>query len=345
MSKKDFSLLLSALWPGLGHLYLKKYLGILYFFIWVFVISVLLQTVLPIGMFQFLGWLYFFALIIAIIIWSAIFLDNLVILKREKEIHFSLKLLVPFLFLMALYAYLTFPLKIRLLPFQNQKISVGNLHTHSTCSDGKNSYEEIIAEALKLKFSFISLTDHNFSLGNNLGPCREFLRRCLSEKRLLCVLGQEVSGEVHILAIGVGAYLSEKQAVKQIVEEIHQQGGLAIAAHPFMPGELFGAKQIGLPKELRRYTEAELVNSGFDAMECDRGNLKDNLYQKKLSEKYRLPCVYNSDAHEISMLRNIYNACPGNIKTFEELKQAIKDGKCFKFSPIDAQIFSILSLF
>lgn len=341
MSKKNFSLLLTALWPGLGHIYLKKPQGILYFFIWVFVISVLLQTVLPIGMFQFLGWLYFFALIIAVIIWSAIFLGNLVILKREKEIHFSLKLLIPFLLLMTLYAYLTFPLKIRLLPFQNQKISVGNLHTHSTCSDGKNSYEEIIAKALKLKFSFIGLTDHNFDIKNGCS----INEKCSAEKKLLCVPGQEVSGAVHILAIGVGTYLSEKQAVKQIVEEIHQRGGLAIAAHPFMPDELFGVKQIGLPKELRRYTEEELGSSGFDAMECDRGNLKDNLYQRKLSEKYRLPCVYNSDAHEISMLRNIYNACPGNIKTFEELKQVIKSGGCSKFSPVDAQIFNILSLF
>lgn len=341
MSKKEFSLLLSALWPGLGHIYLKKPLGILFFFIWIFVISVLLQTILPIQMFQFLGWLYFFGLIIAIIIWLAIFLDNVIILKKEKELHYSLKFLIPFLLLMSLFAYLTLPLKLRILPFQSQSISVGNLHTHSTCSDGKNSYEDMIAEAIKLNFNFIGLTDHNFGIENGCPA----LQKCSAEDRLLCLPGQEVSGVVHILAIGAGSYISEKQPIKQIVEKIHQQGGLAIAAHPFMINELFGARQLGLPDELRNYTEDELINSGFDAMECDRGTLKDNIYQNNLSQKFHLPCVYNSDAHSTSMLRNVYNSCPGNIKTFNELKTAIKSGQCSEFSPIDTQVFNILTYF
>jgi putative hemolysin len=78
--------------------------------------------------------------------------------------------------------------------------SIGNLHMHTTCSDGKNSYEEMVQKALSLKFSFIAITDHVYG-GSAL--CEDVIRQCRDERRLLCIPSMEVTGKAHLLAIGI----------------------------------------------------------------------------------------------------------------------------------------------
>ena len=129
--------------------------------------------------------------------------------------------------------------------------SLGNLHMHTTCSDGMNTYEEMVQKALSLNFTFISITDHSFG-GSSL--CNRVINQCTTEKRLLCIPGMEVTGRVHLLAIGIGNKIDERMPVKKQVEEIHKQGGLAIAAHPF--------------RQNNTYTDAELFESGLDGVEC-----------------------------------------------------------------------------
>ena len=186
--------------------------------------------------------------------------------------------------------------------------TLGNLHMHTTCSDGKNTYEEMVQKALSLNFSFISITDHKFG-GSSL--CESVISQCLTEKRLLCIPGMEVTGKVHLLAIGIRNKIDERLSVKKQVEEIHKQGGLAIAAHPFRQGNT--------------YTDEELFESGLDAVEC-RGipaNRKEEFY-RKLKEN-NIPCVYNSDAHSAAGLAVIWNIYDGEIKSLDDLKKALKN--------------------
>jgi predicted metal-dependent phosphoesterase TrpH len=96
---------------------------------------------------------------------------------------------------------------------------------HTTCSDGKNTYEEMIQTALKDRLSFIAITDHR--------TCADVVRMCKDEKRILCFPGQEVSSPGrHLLAINVQTYINPDLPLIKQVEEIHAQGGIAIAAHP-----------------------------------------------------------------------------------------------------------------
>lgn len=86
-------------------------------------------------------------------------------------------------------------------------LTSGNLHTHTSCSDGEDSYEEVINAAIKLGWGFIAFTDHRFSGESTYGPifkpsksylestCQDIYQKCPKEKRLLCVLGQEVTGK------------------------------------------------------------------------------------------------------------------------------------------------------
>jgi putative hemolysin/predicted metal-dependent phosphoesterase TrpH len=189
--------------------------------------------------------------------------------------------------------------------------SIGNLHMHTTCSDGKNSYEEMVQKALSLKFSFIAITDHSYD-GSAL--CEEVIRQCRDERRLFCIPSMEVTGKAHLLAIGIQSSIDKRLPVKNQVAEIHRQGGIAIAAHPF--------------RSKSPYTESELFETGMDATEC-RGIPLDKkaAFFDKIRE-HAIPCVSNSDAHNVSAMAASWVICDGEIRSLDDLKAAMKDNKC-----------------
>jgi len=207
----------------------------------------------------------------------------------------------------------------------SEQVSVaGDLHIHTYCSDGENSYEEIVQKALSLDYDFIAITDH---VPGSDETCRqEILETCQQETRLLCIPGAEISGRHHVLALGIREVIDASQPLQQQVEEIHRQGGLAIAAHPLF----------GWGDSLVRYTADELLYSGFDAMECN--DIYDwwmDILRNDLGLEYPpLPCVYNSDAHNIQYMERrdgYYNLCYMPIITLEDLKTALKKGQCRQY--------------
>lgn len=348
---KYFSLFLTAIWPGLGHIFLKKPLGFVYFFIWVYVLSrflqvfpdsavmgseqqMLIQTVVGFG-----G---------VLVVWLGLMADNFQIVQKGK-INSSFLLIVPFISLIIFYIFLYMPYRSRPLTLLKGPTSVGNLHTHTNCSDGLGSYEQVIKRAKELGFDFIAITDHNFvnysfyneeTKVNNDTSCMDALEKCKNETRLLCIPSQEVSrGGPHILAIGINKEINyldiENRAskIKTVVDEIHNQGGLAIAAHPMPFGQ--GGQWV--------FSEGELINNNFDAMECEKSNWQQNRRQYEISKQHNIPCVYNSDAHPLGALRTVYNVCEAKIKTLEDLKKAIKNNRCRQFFPLDSWFVNLTS--
>ncbi len=177
------------------------------------------------------------------------------------------------------------------------KNSLGDLHIHTNCSGGKNSYEEMIETALKKRLNFIAITEHE--------SCQEVVAKCKAETKLLCIPGRELTGErIHLLALDTRGGVSPDLPLIKQVEEIHRQGGFAIAAHP--------------NAEKYYYTDSELKDSGIDAQECT-GDSKERKF---------LPCVFDSDAHQTSDLAWQFNSCTGIVKDFEYLKTAILSSKC-----------------
>jgi len=196
----------------------------------------------------------------------------------------------------------------------------GDLHMHTTCSDGRNTFEEMVQQALILQFDFIAVTDHRGNGEGRDSRCKgEIIAKCLAEMRLICIPGAEqATNTFHLLAIGIESPVSRVRFVPLLdqVEEIHQHGGFAIAAHPY--DDKWG------------FTEDELIHSGLDAMECDRGTVQQNQAQANLSKEYDIPCVYNSDAHSVAELGSRYIVCSVPINSLADLKAALIGGKCRK---------------
>lgn len=191
--------------------------------------------------------------------------------------------------------------------------SLGDLHMHTTCSDGENTYDEMAERALSKGFTFIAITDHNRFGGN--GVCGETLEKCRNEKRLLCIPGIELSSRVHLVGVGITQNINRSQPIKDLVEQIHAQGGLAIAAHPYLDG-------------YEHYTDEELFHSGIDAIECRRTSADNMPHLLEMLQKYPIPCVSNSGAHSVTELGFVGMVCDVPIESLVDLKAALKESRC-----------------
>lgn len=121
-----------------------------------------------------------------------------------------------------------------------------NLHIHTTCSDGKGNYNQILNSAKKKNYKLISITDHNTidahkNIQDNI---------LLTGVEFDCWFGYVF---IHLLAYGIDIKhpeiypflaktkkdtedviprLFSKRNVKKLINAIHNSGGIAVLAHP-----------------------------------------------------------------------------------------------------------------
>jgi len=209
----------------------------------------------------------------------------------------------------------------------------GDLHMHTTCSDGVNTYEEMASVAIGRGLSFIAITDHRV--------CADVFEKCAKEARLLCMPSEEVTTPGwHILALGISDEICIEQGenvcegnapAEYLIGKIHGQGGIAIAAHPMLE----------LPEDK---LAAEL--GMFDAMECGHPSysLRQARKAREFSKLLDVPCVYDSDAHQMGALGGMHNICAIETVSAEAVKQAVLSGKCRRGEPFLNRISRYLSL-
>lgn len=113
---------------------------------------------------------------------------------------------------------------------------VGNLHMHTTYSDGHISHEGISRAALQADIDFVVITDHNIWVGGLDGY------RTFGEKRVLLLVGEEIHDQArdpqknHLLVYETFKELSNlAQEPQKLIDAINREGGLAFIAHPNDP--------------------------------------------------------------------------------------------------------------
>jgi len=107
----------------------------------------------------------------------------------------------------------------------------GNLHTHTTQSDGLLSPEEAIAWYRGHGYDFVALSDHwVLTQGQTFGPPNDFVT----------ISGTELDGPgYHMLALGVSDLPARELAdsAQALTDAIVAQGGLPFFAHPYWTGQ------------------------------------------------------------------------------------------------------------
>ncbi len=133
-------------------------------------------------------------------------------------------------------------------------MSLADPHCHTLASDGMVTPAELVDAAVKASLDLIAITDHD-----TMAAAREVVERG-EAAGLAVVAGQEVTtswpAQTHIMGWFLEKPIRRGMSVAETVAAIHDQGGLVIIPHPFMP-TYFGSIQ---PAMLRRLIEKEPVD-------------------------------------------------------------------------------------
>jgi predicted metal-dependent phosphoesterase TrpH len=181
------------------------------------------------------------------------------------------------------------------------------------------SLNEIYLESAGFPYvDVVSVTDHDTIEGAR--DAREAVDRHRLDIEVL--IGEEVSSaDGHILAIDIRERIEPGRSARETVDRIHEQGGMAIAAHPYTLGKFMGLSGLkGVGRLIRTLP--------FDAVEVTNSNITEwipNAIARRVNRRARrLPEVGNSDAHILSPYEKAYTEFPG--RTSEDLLWAIRAG-------------------
>jgi len=108
-------------------------------------------------------------------------------------------------------------------------VLLGDFHMHTSYSDGRGTPIQMVETARGDGYDFIAITDHN-TIQGALYAKEEVERKGI---RIIVIIGEEVTTNwAHLLALDINQVISQHLAPNKTCEEIHDQGGYAVPAHP-----------------------------------------------------------------------------------------------------------------
>jgi predicted metal-dependent phosphoesterase TrpH len=197
---------------------------------------------------------------------------------------------------------------------------LADLHLHTSFSDGWPSPAEVVDHVtLETDLDVIAITYHDTIEGALRGADHS-----IRTGGVAVIVGEEVSSrQGHILGLFLESRVRPGMSAAATVDEIHRQGGLAIAAHPFWRTKRMAAR-LGGPVHGIGWLAAEL---DFDAVEVENstpGLGFANILARRLAEGAGCSCVGASDAHILEAVGK--SATAFNGRSPRALRSAIEKG-------------------
>jgi predicted metal-dependent phosphoesterase TrpH len=193
-----------------------------------------------------------------------------------------------------------------------------DLHMHTTASDGWPTPQELVDHvARRPSLHVIAVTDHD-TIEGALRAREHAAKRA----RLHVIVGEEVSSrDGHIVALYLERRIRPGMSAAATVHAIHDQGGLAIAVHPFWRTERVArnGRVHGVG-----WLAAELDFDGIEVENATPGFYVFNQFAHRLNMGLGAAELGSSDAHILDAVGRAYTEFPG--KTPEALREAIESG-------------------
>ena len=190
-----------------------------------------------------------------------------------------------------------------------------DLHLHTDFSDGLHAPHLVVKAAALAGLQMIAVTDHD-TMEGALRAKEYSLRR--PDLGVQVILGEEVSTvNGHVIGLFLHQFIPARLSARRTVDLIHEQGGIAILAHPF---HVYTGKQYRHPKAVDilddiPFDGVETVNHG-DAL-----SFWSNKKAQKVLDQRKLAAIGCSDAHNSKFIGMAYTEFEGSAP--EDLKAAI----------------------
>jgi predicted metal-dependent phosphoesterase TrpH len=197
------------------------------------------------------------------------------------------------------------------------RLGRADLHIHTLASDGLSGIFEVLEAAERdTELDVIAITDHE-RVDAALAARTVALDRGL---RVQVIVGEEVTTRGgHLLGLFLERPIKPLRSLRWTIEAVHDQGGLAIPAHPLVPYPLCAQGFV-----LRRLLNDSDPAVRPDALETFNPTPLGRPWHGRVvrfAEEFGLAKVGNSDAHEASGLAAGWTTFPG--RSPEDLRRAI----------------------
>lgn len=175
-----------------------------------------------------------------------------------------------------------------------------DLHLHSEYSpDSLMQIPDMIDALKEKKFNGFALTDHNTIDG------WDEAKKLAKKHGLTFIPAVELSAnEGHILCYGIKKLPPVFVSAEEIIADVHKQGGVVVAAHPFDLHRPAIAKHMGL----------DFYKLMFDGLETNNGK---SLIGSQEAYNAAFKCMYamtgGSDAHSPEEIGNAYTHCAKDV--------------------------------
>lgn len=127
----------------------------------------------------------------------------------------------------------------------------GNLHTHTSLSDGENNPQDVIDEYFTRGYDFLMLSDHDHFTDPELYDSRG----------MLLIPGNEISKDgPHLLHVDAREALIPQSDRQQVINAIRQTEGFAVLCHPNWQGD-HNHYPTALLQTLNGYIGIEIYNA------------------------------------------------------------------------------------
>lgn len=196
-----------------------------------------------------------------------------------------------------------------------------DMHLHTLYSDGTASVQSLLDHvAGATELDVVAVTDHE----RIDGALRAREIHAAGDYPFELVVGEEITTRRgHVLALFITERIPALRPLPETLERIHDQGGIAIAAHPMAPlTPSLGAASLrwssAAPDPRHRLDAIELMNPST------AGRARRAARDRLNADVLRLPAVGNSDAHVLEGVGSAWTWFPGS--TAADYRAAIADG-------------------
>lgn len=194
-----------------------------------------------------------------------------------------------------------------------------DLHIHTMASDGTAGVAQVLARAEEVGLDVIAITDHD-----RIDAAKAAQAMAVrTNLRVQVIIGEEISTlQGHLLGLFLEERVRPLRSMRRTIAEIHEQGGIAIPAHPLFPHPL--CAQAGT---LRAVSTDRDPACRPDALEVFNPTIFGTLPRarvQRLAKELGLPGVGSSDAHVLEAIGRVYTTFPGRTAT--ALRRAITSG-------------------
>ena len=178
------------------------------------------------------------------------------------------------------------------------KLGRADLHMHSTYSDGIATIEQILHQVEHhSRLDVIAITDHDVIEGSL--RARDLWAR--GNYRFDFVVGEEISTkEGHMLALFIEKRIPPHLSIERSIDLVHEQGGLAIVAHPL--NRIF---RHSCQREVldRIYASKDVWLDGIETWNASFCGIYANRLAMSTNRRvYGWPELGNSDAHTLNAI-------------------------------------------